>query len=90
MGKIVETNSKMIVEISRVRNFGSESSNNLILSIKSLFNRESLNIIDEYLQLNDQNEIKIRIFRKEDMSVFGNTENDNLPYVKRYWIDLEK
>jgi len=89
MGNIVERNSKMVVEISKVRNINSDSSINLVITLKSLFDRDSLDIIDEYLQLNDQKEIKLRIFRKDDMSVLGNKENDNLPYVKRYKIERE-
>jgi hypothetical protein len=89
MGRIVEKNSKMVVEISKIRNINSESSINLILTLKSLFDRDSLNIIDEYLQLNDQKDIKIRIIRKADMSILGNKEDDNLPYVKRYRIERE-
>jgi hypothetical protein len=87
MGRIVEKNSKMVVEISKIRNINSESSINLILTLKSLFDRDSFNIIDEYLQLNDQKDIKIRIFRKSDMSILGNKEGDDLPYVKRYKIE---
>jgi hypothetical protein len=87
MSKIVEKNSKMVVEISKVRNINSQSSTDLIITLKTLFDRDSLDVIDEYLQLNDQKEIKVRIFRKEDMSVLGNIEDDNLPYVKRYRIE---
>jgi len=89
MGKIVEKNSKMVVEISKIRNVDSESSINLVVTLKSLFDRDSLNIIDEYLQINDQKEIKIRVFRKDDMSIFGNKEDDSLPYVKRYRIERD-
>jgi len=89
MGKIVEKNSKMVVEISKIRNIDSESSINLVVTLKSLFDRDSLNIIDEYLQINDQKEIKIRVFRKDDMSIFGNKEDDSLPYVKRYRIERD-
>jgi hypothetical protein len=87
MGKIVEKNSKMVVEISKVRNISSQSSTDLIITLRTLFDRDSLDIIDEYLQLNDQKEIKIRIFRKDDMSVLGNQKDDDLPYVKRYRIE---
>jgi hypothetical protein len=87
MGNIVSTKSKMVVEISKVRNLNSESSVDLVITLKSIFDRDALDIIDRYLQINDQKFIKIKIYRKEDISHFDNPEKDNLPYVKRYRIE---
>ena len=87
MGEIVKEHSKMVVEISKIRNLNSEISIDLVIALKHHLDRELLDIIDKYLQLNDQGFIKIKIFRKDDMSVLGNSKNDELPYIKRYKIE---
>ena len=87
MGNIVSDKSKMVVEISKVRNIKSDSSVDLIITLKSLFDRDALDVIDKYLQKNDQKFIEIKVYRKDDMSVFSNPEKDNLPYVRRYKIE---
>jgi hypothetical protein len=87
MGEIVKEHSKMVVEISKIRNINSDISLELIIGIKNSIDSEFLDIVDKYLQLNDQMFIKIKISRKDDMSVFKNQENDELPFVKRYKLE---
>jgi hypothetical protein len=87
MGEIIKEQSKMLVEISKIRNLNSDYTIELILSLKQSIDRDVLNIIDKYLQINDQNDIKIKISRKDDMSIMGNKEDDELPYIKRYKIE---
>lgn len=87
MGEIVKEKSKMLVEISKIRNLNSDYTLDLIISLKQSINRELLDIIDKYLQINDQKDIKIKVSRKDDMSIIGNKEDDELPYVKRYKIE---
>ena len=77
----------MLVEISKIRNLNSDYTLDLIISLKQSINRELLDIIDKYLQINDQKDIKIKVSRKDDMSIIGNKEDDELPYVKRYKIE---
>jgi septum formation topological specificity factor MinE len=73
MGEIIKEQSKMLVEISKIRNLNSDYTIELILSLKQSIDRDVLNIIDKYLQINDQNDIKIKISRKDDMSIMGNS-----------------
>jgi septum formation topological specificity factor MinE len=87
MGEIVKEKSKMLVEISKIRNLNSDYTLELIISLKQSINRELLDIIDKYLQINDQKDIKIKVSRKDDMSIIGNKEDDELPFVKRYKIE---
>ncbi len=87
MGEIVKEHSKMVVEISKIRNINSDISLELIIAIKNSIDSEFLDIVDKYLQLNDQMFIKIKISRKDDLSVFKNQENDELPFVKRYKLE---
>jgi septum formation topological specificity factor MinE len=87
MGEIVKEKSKMLVEISKIRNLNSDYTLDLIISLKQSINRELLDIIDKYLQINDQKDIKIKVSRKDDMSIIGNKEDDELPFVKRYKIE---
>jgi hypothetical protein len=89
MGNIIDEKSKMVVEISKICNLNSDSSIDLIITLKSLFDRDALDVIDKYLQINDRKDIRIKIYRKDDMSIVGNPEEDNLPYVKRYRVDRE-
>ena len=77
----------MLVEISKIRNLNSDYTLELIISLKQSINRELLDIIDKYLQINDQKDIKIKVSRKDDMSIIGNKEDDELPFVKRYKIE---
>ena len=77
----------MLVEISKIRNLNSDYTLDLIISLKQSINRELLDIIDKYLQINDQKDIKIKVSRKDDMSIIGNKEDDELPFVKRYKIE---
>ena len=72
MGEKIKEQSKMLVEISKIRNLNSDYTIELILSLKQSIDRDVLNIIDKYLQINDQNDIKIKISRKDDMSIMGN------------------
>ncbi len=74
----------MVVEISKISNINSDITLELILALKNSIDREVLDLVDKYLQLNDQMFIEIKIFRKDDMSILGNEKNDELPYVKRY------
>jgi septum formation topological specificity factor MinE len=87
MGEILKNNSKMVVEISKIRNLNSDISIDLVIALKHHIDRELLDIIDKYLQIEDQKFIKLKIFRKDDMSILGNKEDDELPFVKRYRIE---
>jgi hypothetical protein len=84
MSDIVKEHSRMVVEISKISNINSDITLELILALKNSIDREVLDLVDKYLQLNDQMFIEIKIFRKDDMSILGNEKNDELPYVKRY------
>ncbi len=83
MGQVIQERSKMVVEISRIRNLDSDSTLDLIIALKQNLDREILDIIDKYLQINDQRDIKIVISRKDDKSKFVSKEEDELPYIKR-------
>lgn len=83
MGQIIQERSKMIVEISSIRNLNSDSTLDLIIALKQNLDREILDVIDKYLQINDQRDIKIVISRKDDKSKLGNKEEDELPYIRR-------
>ena len=83
MGQVIQERSKMVVEISRIRNLDSDSTLDLIIALKQNLDREILDIIDKYLQINDQRDIKIVISRKDDKSKFVSKEEDELPFIKR-------
>jgi septum formation topological specificity factor MinE len=74
MGQVIQERSKMVVEISRIRNLDSDSTLDLIIALKQNLDREILDIIDKYLQINDQRDIKIVISRQDDKSKFVSKE----------------
>lgn len=87
MEKIIEEGSRMFIEVSELRNPSDESTAHLFIALKNRFDREFLDMVDKYLQSNDQMDIRIKICRKSDMSFFENPEKNNLPYVRRIRVN---